>query len=321
MTDTSEGVQKKTIRRTRTTIPRVKKKTYPVESLYVVGAAGFLVGALVIWGSLVGVTREVPQLADRLEGVEEAVRQSQQDTEAILSQLSNSNTTQEEREQFFKEQLATLSTNLSEQQSVIEGVANTTDVSRIVEEWNPFVYRMACFFQMPDKEDEREDRGSATVERTSTGVRMLTSKHLVERKGATLVRCTLSRPGSDEEIKVTPDAFVKNSSMDYAYAFFNANETIPAVPLSRRCSSRPNIGDQVLILGYPGIGAKESVTATEGIISGFDSELYTTSAKIEKGNSGGAVVDVVRNCFLGIPTSVLPGNVESLARILPILGL
>jgi hypothetical protein len=71
-------------------------------------------------------------------------------------------------------------------------------------------------------------------------------------------------------------------------------------------------------LGYPSIGAKESITATEGILSGFDEEYYTTSAKIEQGNSGGAAIHVKNDCFLGLPTLVLAGRIESLARILPI---
>ena len=60
---------------------------------------------------------------------------------------------------------------------------------------------------------------------------------------------------------------------------------------------------------------------TEGIISGFDEVFYTTSAKIEKGNSGGAAVSAERDCFLGMPTLVFAGKIESIARILPALSL
>jgi hypothetical protein len=69
-------------------------------------------------------------------------------------------------------------------------------------------------------------------------------------------------------------------------------------------------------LGYPSVGAREGITATDGIISGFDKPYYITSAKIERGNSGGAAIHVKNNCLLGLPTLVVAGQVESLARIL-----
>jgi S1-C subfamily serine protease len=298
--------------------PRRSKKKYPLEALFTVAGAAFFLGALVVWGSVGTMRDEVPQLGARLGAVEEATRQSQKDIETILFQLSDSHSTQAEQEQFFKEQLSAFSTDLSSQQSQITGVLNVTDISRISEEWDPFVYMLSCFFTMDDGKT-REDRASAVIEKTTTGVRLLTNRHIIERKDGTLEKCVLSRPDSKNEIDVLPSAFVKNDTADFTYAFLTTE--IPAMPFSRRCVSKPHIGDHVLILGYPGIGAKESVTATDGIISGFDAENYTTSAKIEKGNSGGAAIDVGLNCFLGLPTLVVPGVIESLARILPIIGL
>jgi S1-C subfamily serine protease len=109
------------------------------------------------------------------------------------------------------------------------------------------------------------------------------------------------------------------TNVDFGYGAVFAS--VPAMLPSQVCTEKPKIGDKVVILGYPGIGAQDSVTATEGIISGFDANYYTTSAKIEKGNSGGAAIDVERNCFLGLPTLVITGQIESLARILPVAGL
>jgi S1-C subfamily serine protease len=93
------------------------------------------------------------------------------------------------------------------------------------------------------------------------------------------------------------------------------------------CASEPNIGDPLVILGYPSYGSGAGtitsvlshleITATEGIISGKDSGYYTTSAKIEHGNSGGLAVDKTNNCYLGIPTASFTGEIESLGRILP----
>lgn len=75
------------------------------------------------------------------------------------------------------------------------------------------------------------------------------------------------------------------------------------------------IGDKVYILGYPAIGG-ETITMTDGIISGYENNFYKTSAKIDRGNSGGIAVLGKKNCYLGIPTSAAVGEIESLGRIL-----
>jgi Trypsin-like peptidase domain len=85
---------------------------------------------------------------------------------------------------------------------------------------------------------------------------------------------------------------------------------------SKLCSVLPRIGDDVVILGYPGIGADTGITATEGIISGVEGKYFVTSAKVEHGNSGGVALYKDQNCYFGIPTFVRTGTVESLARIL-----
>lgn len=81
------------------------------------------------------------------------------------------------------------------------------------------------------------------------------------------------------------------------------------------CNERAELGEEILILGYPGIGDKSDVTVTDGIISGYDGDYYITSAKVEHGNSGGIAISVKNNCYLGIPSFVETGSVESLARI------
>ena len=82
------------------------------------------------------------------------------------------------------------------------------------------------------------------------------------------------------------------------------------------CRTTAASGERVIILGYPAIGAKGDVTVTDGIISGYEDNFYITSAKIERGVSGGVAVLVDKNCYLGIPTFVRAGEVESLGRVL-----
>ncbi len=84
------------------------------------------------------------------------------------------------------------------------------------------------------------------------------------------------------------------------------------------CLRPREAGDEILILGYPSIGAVSGLTITEGIISGYENGYYITSAKIARGNSGGIAVSVAGDCILGIPTFVKVGATESLGRVLDI---
>ncbi|MFT5179567.1 MAG: S1-C subfamily serine protease [Candidatus Paceibacteria bacterium] len=85
-----------------------------------------------------------------------------------------------------------------------------------------------------------------------------------------------------------------------------------------QCSEKPRIGDDIVVLGYPSIGSSQSITATEGIVSGTEGNFFVTSAKVERGNSGGAAISQNNNCYFGIPTFTVSGGLESLARILDI---
>ena len=86
---------------------------------------------------------------------------------------------------------------------------------------------------------------------------------------------------------------------------------------SPQCES-VSIGEHVAILGYPGIGG-ETLSVTEGIISGFEvdgrSRYIKTSAKTDRGNSGGVAIKD-SGCMVGIPTWSRRGKVESIGRIL-----
>ncbi len=96
---------------------------------------------------------------------------------------------------------------------------------------------------------------------------------------------------------------------------------------NHKCDANPPTGSAVAILGYPSYGtgagqifklySKIEPTVTEGIISGTDGTYLTTSAKIEHGNSGGLAIDEKNNCYIGIPTASITGEIESLGRILP----
>lgn len=73
---------------------------------------------------------------------------------------------------------------------------------------------------------------------------------------------------------------------------------------------RLKLGDEVSVFGFPGIGG-DTLTLTKGIISGFDSEygFYKVSAAINKGNSGGPVLDA-QGRLIGIATAVFRSEID-----------
>ena len=78
------------------------------------------------------------------------------------------------------------------------------------------------------------------------------------------------------------------------------------------------VGDHLSVLGYPAVGG-QTLTVTDGIVSGFDTsggfQFITTSAKIDKGNSGGIAIED-NGCVLGIPTFIEADANGSIGRIL-----
>ncbi|MBI5414264.1 trypsin-like peptidase domain-containing protein [Candidatus Peregrinibacteria bacterium] len=79
--------------------------------------------------------------------------------------------------------------------------------------------------------------------------------------------------------------------------------------IGENCNNEGSIelGDKVYVLGYPAIGG-ESLTLTEGVVSGFLGEFgewIKVSAEINPGNSGGVAISAEDECMFGIPTQVV----------------
>ncbi len=95
------------------------------------------------------------------------------------------------------------------------------------------------------------------------------------------------------------------------------SQTVKTVAYNLCSSNDILLGSELVILGYPAIGGY-TITATEGIVSGFDQGGFVvkTSAKIEHGNSGGGAFLKNKDCWFGIPTEVAQGDLESLGYII-----
>lgn len=292
--------------------------------ILVVLAALAVTALLVVGGSRVSarfaeLSTAVNALSVLTISLEERVAEIADDAEALRGTLSLE---QQERlreaaaERKEREELAaqfeTLSTDVSDQSLLFKAA----DLAGVIARWNSYVYKLACTFRAGTSAEEVAG-GSAIVEVDGTGARFVTNEHVLEDGGDYPDSCVLLIPGTKTDILVDGEALAIETGRDVGYGTIHT-PGISGIPPAQHCAGKPEIGDGVVILGYPTIGGEESVTATEGIISGFDGKFYTTSAKIEKGNSGGAAIDVKRDCLLGLPTLVIAGRIESLARILPL---
>lgn len=109
-------------------------------------------------------------------------------------------------------------------------------------------------------------------------------------------------------------------------SYYNSKQkltaTLPVVSIPLADSDTVETLDEVFVIGYPGI-AGDSVTATEGKISGFLDEdgdnqfdWFKTDVLVNQGNSGGSAVNDSGE-LIGIPTARLQdqaGNVIYLIR-------
>lgn len=207
------------------------------------------------------------------------------------------------------------------------------DIS-IIKEWRPRVAYIDCKVVF-NGTNMGEQSGSGYVlgsDVQSGEVFLLTNKHITnvathypdgKSTGFSLspTSCDIKLPG-DSQFMTAYGPFGASDKEDWALVTIKTPtpymKTIIKNIWDGGCKSKAELGEKILILGYPGIGDQNDVTVTDGIISGYDGKYYITSAKIEHGNSGGVAISLKNNCYLGIPTFVVSGELESLARILNI---
>ncbi len=195
--------------------------------------------------------------------------------------------------------------------------SNNSRISSIIDDWDNVVGLVSC----------DSSRGSGVLFNLNGIVSLVTNQHVIaDSEDVIAETCSVTFPlGQADDFNFkSNDVTVEMIKDDLAII------TVPSLTEITKseaksnttwCSAKPNIGEQVVILGYPAIGAKESLTATEGIISGYDNDYFISSAKVDQGNSGGAAIWVENNCYLGIPTKVFAGKAETLARVLDIQAL
>jgi S1-C subfamily serine protease len=100
-----------------------------------------------------------------------------------------------------------------------------------------------------------------------------------------------------------------------------ADWRLPTLEIGR--ASELEIGDPLWVVGYPstgGMGSRVSISATRGIVSGFEhadfGTLIKTDAEITNGNSGGAALDE-RGRLVGVPSSVVENGSGQIGYVHP----
>lgn len=186
-------------------------------------------------------------------------------------------------------------------------------LSSIIRNWRPRIAYVVCSYKY------------SLPSTTGSGLLMkgwiATNDHVIRyEKALAPTSCSISLPDRNATYYSYPsDMTVYGGGVDMAgVTISNQDEYTDSIGQKsvNYCKRKAEIGESIVILGYPYTGSSNDITATEGIISGYDGYYYVTSAKIEHGNSGGVAVLLKDNCYLGIPSSVAEGELESLGRIL-----
>lgn len=248
---------------------------------------------------------------------------SLQETKLEISRLKqeNTNNNEELKRQLEVEKNARVKSEKTSQDKTAS-VSPEKQMSKadVVKYWRDSVLKISCLGHNSSDEPVILSGSGFGFKLAEGTVFFTTNKHVVfPEAGYSLTSCVVGVPDG-ESFTVSLSTLKTHNKFDYALMVsddsgkdFNITFKFNYCP-----ANSANLGDEILILGYPTIGSQNGITVTDGIISGSDEDYFVTSAKIEKGNSGGAAILIKKNCYLGLPTFANIGEVESLGRILKI---
>ncbi|PIR86728.1 MAG: hypothetical protein COU11_04440 [Candidatus Harrisonbacteria bacterium CG10_big_fil_rev_8_21_14_0_10_49_15] len=261
---------------------------------------------------LLGELRSAEQ-REKLDQAQLAISLLVSDNESVAQKLEEERAKSQEEAVQSAERIAALQQDLSD--------AKQPDLTSIISAWRPRIASVRCRWNLGNNTIGEGSGSGVLLAGISSrgGVALMTNNHVVHYKDLDPQYCNITFPGEETIFQISASDI--RSPGDKDYAVIELTEVTPAIsalntPTFGRCSRDAVAGDEVIILGYPSIGSRNDVTATEGIISSYEKDHYLASAKVDRGNSGGAAILAEENCYLGIPTFVDAGKFESLARIL-----
>lgn len=185
--------------------------------------------------------------------------------------------------------------------------------------------------------DSKGFGGSGTVV-TDSGI-VLTNSHVIPQDedsiNTNVEGCFVIFPdqmtGSPKEIYLAEPMVLNDISDKYDLAFLEINDvyvdpggtkygaypkTFPTLTDENCDDENLELGEKILVYGYPSSTGGISLTVTEGLVSTMTNDGIYTSAKIDQGNSGGLATDA-KGCFIGVPSAVSSGEFESYGIIVP----
>jgi hypothetical protein len=252
--------------------------------------------------------RAITALALKLRDLEDASFAANSQTKNLTLALTAE---QKAREKLIADQKDIQTKTIGLEQSIKD--TSAPNLPKIVETWRDKVVPLSCDVMVNSVPATKN--GSGTIAFIDGKVVIVTNKHVVVESNATASSCTATIAGKD--IKIRRSDIEISPKADTAFLTLPENPAYTAIAITfTRCPAPAHVGDPVVILGFPSIGSKAQLTATEGIVSSLEDDHYVTSAKVERGNSGGAAILSKHNCYIGIPTFVKKGTIEALARIL-----
>ena len=210
-----------------------------------------------------------------------------------------------------------------ERLSTIETAKNELTTAEIVREWSPQVVYIVCSWYYSDGTFHTSASGSGFLTTfRDHSIAVMTNRHVILDQDKYVPKsCSVSFLNGE---KYRVDWDTKSGGWSQSYDMGNiviARPSTETKNLVKRidgyyCGIKPDIGEKIVVLGYPSIGSDIGITATEGIISGYAGDYYIIDAKIDYGSSGGIAVSTKNNCIVGIPTLSVSSKIESLGRIL-----
>lgn len=167
---------------------------------------------------------------------------------------------------------------------------------------------------------------------------ILTNKHVVtDEKGGIISTCFI---GFTESINQEPNFgtqtnpnlaevkyFTTTQDMDAAILYLSnpIKKIYTYINIWDSNSDNLKFGDKLEVIGFPSIGGS-TITYTSGDFSGFGSQAdgtknyIKTTAILEHGNSGGSAYNL-NGQFVGIPTMVVTGTLNSISYVLSVNGI
>lgn len=248
--------------------------------------------------------------------LERQLQEIQKSTDKSLTALKEENKELKSESDELKTTLRSVSSNSQKQQ-----LSSTNDLSQdLLGKIMPRIVKVKCF------RDGGVSEGSGAIQAPaggSTQWSVYTNLHITGLSGT----CTVALPTGVDFVptKTYATSLVGNGSYSYYpdidFAILrvsNATEFFSEFPLPACGVADIKIGDRATVFGYPSFGG-DSLTVTDGIVSGIEytayGPIYKTSAKIDKGNSGGLAIDNNSKCGIGIPTWATSGAFDGLGYI------